>query len=34
MVSEPKELFIVPKAGHFDLYDKTNLILSDKLKAF
>lgn len=31
---EPKELFIVPAAGHVDLYDRVNLIPFDKLIAF
>lgn len=31
---EPKELFIVPNAGHVDLYDKTDVIPFDKLEAF
>lgn len=31
---EPKELFIVPGAGHVDLYDRVNLIPFDKLTAF
>jgi len=31
---EPKELVIVPNAGHVDLYDKTDLIPFDKLEAF
>jgi|SRR5471030_88469 len=30
----PKELYIVPGAGHVDLYDKINLIPFDKLTAF
>jgi fermentation-respiration switch protein FrsA (DUF1100 family) len=34
MASEPKELLIVPKADHVDLYDKTALIPFDKLKSF
>ena len=34
MAAEPKELFIVPKAGHVDLYDKTDLIPFDKLQKF
>ena len=29
--AEPKELFIVPGAGHVDLYDRVNLIPFDKL---
>ncbi|WP_294488468.1 alpha/beta hydrolase [uncultured Mailhella sp.] len=32
--AEPKELFIVPKAGHVDLYDRTSLIPFDKLDTF
>ena len=32
--SEPKELFVVPNAGHVDLYDRVNLIPWDKLTAF
>jgi fermentation-respiration switch protein FrsA (DUF1100 family) len=32
--TEPKELYIVPNAGHVDLYDKTDLIPFDKLEAF
>lgn len=32
--AEPKELFIVKNAGHFDLYDKIDLIPFDKLEAF
>jgi len=32
--AEPKELYIVPNAGHVDLYDKTDLIPFDKLEAF
>lgn len=31
---EPKELFIVPNAGHVDLYDRVNLIPFDKLNTF
>jgi len=31
---QPKELVIVPNAGHVDLYDKTDLIPFDKLEAF
>lgn len=31
---EPKELYIVPGAGHVDLYDRTSLIPFDKLEAF
>ncbi|HEX8457040.1 MAG TPA: alpha/beta hydrolase [Pyrinomonadaceae bacterium] len=32
--AEPKELMIVPDAGHVDLYDQTELIPFDKLEAF
>jgi fermentation-respiration switch protein FrsA (DUF1100 family) len=32
--SEPKELYIVPGAGHVDLYDRVNLIPWDKLTSF
>lgn len=32
--AEPKELFIVPGAGHVDLYDRVTLIPWDKLNAF
>lgn len=32
--SEPKELYIVPKATHVDLYDRVNLIPWDKLASF
>lgn len=32
--AEPKELYIVPGAGHVDLYDRTELIPFDKLGAF
>lgn len=31
---QPKELYIVPNAGHVDLYDRTDLIPFDKLTAF
>ncbi|TRZ39465.1 alpha/beta hydrolase [Niallia circulans] len=34
MAAEPKELFIVPNAGHVDLYDKTDVIPFDKLESF
>jgi fermentation-respiration switch protein FrsA (DUF1100 family) len=34
MAAEPKELYIVPNAGHVDLYDKTDLIPFDKLEVF
>jgi uncharacterized protein len=32
--SEPKELFIVPGAGHVDLYDRVSLIPWERLQAF
>jgi len=32
--TEPKELFVVPNAGHVDLYDRVNMIPWDKLTAF
>lgn len=32
--AEPKELYIVKNAGHFDLYDKLDLIPVDKLEEF
>ena len=32
--AEPKDLYIVPNAGHVDLYDRVNLIPWDKLKSF
>lgn len=34
MAAEPKELYVVPNAGHVDLYDKTELIPFDKLQSF
>lgn len=34
LAGQPKELFIVPGAGHVDLYDRVNLIPFDKLTAF
>ena len=34
LAAEPKELYIVPNAGHVDLYDSTELIPFDKLKTF
>lgn len=34
LANEPKELFVVPGAGHVDLYDRVNLIPFDKLNAF
>ena len=32
--AEPKELYVVPNAGHVDLYDKLDLIPFDKLEEF
>ena len=32
--AEPKELYIVPTAGHVDLYDRVDLIPWDKLQSF
>lgn len=34
LAGEPKELVIVPKAGHVDLYDRAKLIPFDKLTRF
>jgi fermentation-respiration switch protein FrsA (DUF1100 family) len=34
LAGEPKELFIVPSAGHVDLYDRVQLIPFDKLTSF
>jgi fermentation-respiration switch protein FrsA (DUF1100 family) len=34
LAAEPKELVIVPGAGHVDLYDRVNLIPWDKLDSF
>jgi fermentation-respiration switch protein FrsA (DUF1100 family) len=34
LAAQPKELVIVPGAGHVDLYDRVNLIPFDKLQAF
>lgn len=34
LAAEPKELHIVPGAGHVDLYDRMNLIPFDKLTSF
>jgi len=34
LAAEPKEIYIVPGAGHVDLYDRVNLIPFDKLGAF
>ena len=32
--SEPKELLVVPNAGHVDLYDRVNVIPWEKLTSF
>jgi len=34
MAADPKELMIIPKAVHVDLYDKVNIIPFDKLESF
>ncbi|MBR7792293.1 alpha/beta hydrolase [Undibacterium sp. FT147W] len=34
LAAQPKELIIVPGAGHVDLYDRVNLIPFDKLTSF
>jgi fermentation-respiration switch protein FrsA (DUF1100 family) len=34
LAAEPKELYVVPGAGHVDLYDRVNLIPWDKLASF
>ncbi len=34
LAAEPKELYIVPVAGHVDLYDRVNYIPFDKLSSF
>lgn len=34
VAAEPKELYIVPRAGHVDLYDRVGLIPFDKLESF
>jgi hypothetical protein len=34
LAAEPKELYLVPNAGHVDLYDRVNLIPFDKLNSF
>ena len=34
LAAEPKELYIVPGAGHVDLYDRVNLIPWDRLYSF
>lgn len=32
--ADPKELYLVPGAGHVGLYDRANLIPFDKLASF
>jgi fermentation-respiration switch protein FrsA (DUF1100 family) len=32
--AQPKELYVVPGAGHVDLYDRTDVIPFDKLADF
>jgi len=34
LAADPKELYIVPGAGHVDLYDRVGLIPFDKLESF
>jgi uncharacterized protein len=34
LAAQPKELYIVPNAGHVDLYDKVVLIPFEKLTEF
>ena len=34
LAAEPKELYLVPDAGHVDLYDRTGLIPFGKLETF
>lgn len=34
LAAEPKELYIVPHAGHVDLYDRVNLIPFEKITTF
>lgn len=34
LAAEPKELYIVPKVGHVDLYDRVGLIPFAKLETF
>ncbi|MGM3151037.1 alpha/beta hydrolase, partial [Escherichia coli] len=34
LAGQPKELYIVPGAGHVDLYDRVDMIPFDKLIAF
>ena len=34
LAAEPKELVIIPGAGHVDLYDRTDLIPFEKITGF
>lgn len=34
LAGQPKELVMIPGAGHVDLYDRVNLIPFDKLTSF
>ena len=34
LAAEPKEIIMIPGAGHVDLYDRTKLIPFDKLANF
>lgn len=34
LAAEPKELLVIPGAGHVDLYDRVNLIPFDRLQSF
>ncbi len=34
LAAQPKELYIIPGAGHVDLYDRVNIIPWDKLSSF
>ena len=34
LAAQPKELYIVPAAGHVDLYDRVNMIPWKKLTSF
>lgn len=34
LAGEPKELLVIPGAGHVDLYDRVNLIPFEKLTTF
>ena len=34
LAGQPKELVVIPGAGHVDLYDRVNLIPWDKLTSF